>query len=120
MNVFIFRWNQSRRGIKLALLLFIIMGSITSVYAQQNGSVSGIITDPETSEPLISATAVIEETKHAAGSMSGFIVKQHWEKEGVIIVKCNDVPNPKVKFHTEGWKIRTNISNSKQRIQLFI
>ncbi len=66
MNVFIFSWNQSRRGIKLALLLFIIMGSITSVYAQQNGSVSGIITDPETSEPLISATVVIEGTKHVA------------------------------------------------------
>jgi phosphoserine phosphatase len=47
------------------------------------------------------------------GSMSGYTVKQYWEKEGAVIVKCNDVPDPKVKFHTESWKIRTNISNSK-------
>ncbi|KAA6315677.1 hypothetical protein EZS27_033899 [termite gut metagenome] len=47
------------------------------------------------------------------GSISGYTVKQYWEKEGAVIVKCNDVPDPNVKFHTESWKIRTNISNPK-------
>lgn len=45
------------------------------------------------------------------GPMNGYTVKQYWEKEGAVIVKCNDVPNPEIKFHTESWKIRTNKSN---------
>ncbi len=36
--------------------------------------------------------------------MNGYTVKQYWEKEGAVIVKCNDVPNPEIKFHTESWK----------------
>ena len=45
------------------------------------------------------------------GPMNGYTVKQYWEKEGAVIVKCNDIPNPEIKFHTESWKIRTNKSN---------
>jgi len=47
------------------------------------------------------------------GPMSGYTVKSYWEKEGALIVRCNDVRDPKVKFHTEEWKIRQNISNPK-------
>ena len=35
------------------------------------------------------------------GPMNGYTVKQYWEKEGAVIVKCNDTPNPKMRFHTE-------------------
>ena len=47
------------------------------------------------------------------GPMSGHTVKTYWEKEGALIVRCNDVRDPKVKFHTEEWKIRQNIANPK-------
>jgi len=47
------------------------------------------------------------------GPMSGHTVKSYWEKEGALIVRCNDVRDPKVKYHTEEWKIRQNISNPK-------
>lgn len=47
------------------------------------------------------------------GLMSGYTVKSYWEKEGAVIVKCNDVSDPKVNFHTEAWNIRTNKSNPK-------
>lgn len=33
------------------------------------------------------------------GPMNGYTVKQYWEKEGAVIVKCNDTPNPKMRFH---------------------
>jgi len=47
------------------------------------------------------------------GPMNGMTVKSYWEKEGALIVKCNDVADPKVTFHTESWKIRKNKSNPK-------
>lgn len=47
------------------------------------------------------------------GPMNGYTVKSYWEKEGALIVKCNDVADPKVKFHTTDWKIRQNKSNPK-------
>lgn len=47
------------------------------------------------------------------GQMSGKTVKGYWEKKGAIIVRCNDVRDPKVRFHTGEWKIRENISNPK-------
>jgi len=47
------------------------------------------------------------------GPMNGYTVKSYWEKEGALIVRCNDVRNPGVKFHTEVWKIRQNIANPK-------
>lgn len=47
------------------------------------------------------------------GPMNGYTVKQYWEKEGAIIVKCNDTVNQDIKFHTADWGIRTNISNPK-------
>jgi phosphoserine phosphatase len=47
------------------------------------------------------------------GPMSGHTVKSYWEKEGALIVRCNDVRDPKVRFHTEEWKIRQNIANPK-------
>jgi len=47
------------------------------------------------------------------GPMAGHTVKSYWEKEGALIVKCDDVSDPKVKFHTENWKIRENRANPK-------
>ncbi|MCO6025662.1 haloacid dehalogenase-like hydrolase [Prevotella cerevisiae] len=47
------------------------------------------------------------------GPMNGYTVKQYWEKEGAIIVKCNDITEPHIKFHTRSWHIRTNKSNPK-------
>jgi phosphoserine phosphatase len=47
------------------------------------------------------------------GPMSGHTVKTYWEKEGALIVKCDDVRDPKVKFHTEDWKIKQNRANPK-------
>jgi phosphoserine phosphatase len=56
-----------------------------------------------------------DETVRGAddGPMSGHTVKSYWEKEGALIVKCNDTPDPAVHFHTADWKIRTNKSNPK-------
>ncbi len=48
------------------------------------------------------------------GPMSGLTVKEYWEKQGdAVIVRCNDVRDPKVRFHTGEWKIRENKSNPK-------
>jgi phosphoserine phosphatase len=47
------------------------------------------------------------------GSMNGHTVKSYWEKEGALIVKCNDVRDSKVRFHTGEWKIRENRANPK-------
>lgn len=47
------------------------------------------------------------------GPMSGHTVKTYWEKEGALIVNCNDVRDPGVRFHTEEWKIRQNKANPK-------
>lgn len=48
------------------------------------------------------------------GPMSGYTVKGYWQKEGALIVHCNDVKNPDVRFHTEAWGIRTNTANPKK------
>ncbi len=48
------------------------------------------------------------------GPMNGYTVKSYWEKEGALIVKCNDVADLDVKFHTTDWKIKTNRPNPKQ------
>ncbi len=47
------------------------------------------------------------------GPMNGHTVKSYWEKEGALVVKCNDVADPKVKFHTTDWKIKQNRANPK-------
>jgi phosphoserine phosphatase len=47
------------------------------------------------------------------GEMNGYTVRSYWEKEGALIVKCNDVADPNVKFHTADWKIRENRANPK-------
>lgn len=47
------------------------------------------------------------------GPMHGHTVKSYWEKEGALIVNCNDVRDTTVRFHTSEWKIRENISNPK-------
>jgi phosphoserine phosphatase len=47
------------------------------------------------------------------GPMSGYTVRSYWEKEGALIVRCNDVRDPRVRYHTEEWKIRQNIANPK-------
>lgn len=47
------------------------------------------------------------------GPMNGLTVKSYWEKEGALIVKCNDVADPDIKFHTTEWKIRQNRPNPK-------
>lgn len=47
------------------------------------------------------------------GPMNGHTVKSYWEKEGALIVKCNDVADPTIKFYTDDWKIRKNRPNPK-------
>ncbi len=47
------------------------------------------------------------------GPMHGFTVRSYWEKEGALIVNCNDVRDTTVRFHTTEWKIRENIANPK-------
>jgi phosphoserine phosphatase len=47
------------------------------------------------------------------GVMNGYTVKSYWEKEGALIVKCNDVTDPKMNFYTTQWKIRENRPNPK-------
>ena len=49
------------------------------------------------------------------GPMHGYTVKQYWEKEGAVIVNCNDTRDPKVRFHTGEWKIRENIAHPKKK-----
>ena len=46
--------------------------------------------------------------------MHGLTVKGYWEKEGAVIVRCNDVRDPKVRFHTSEWGIRENVINPKE------
>ena len=48
------------------------------------------------------------------GPMSGHTVKSYWEKEGALIVNCDDVTDAEVQFHTAQWKIRENRANPKQ------
>ncbi|HRT83891.1 MAG TPA: HAD family hydrolase [Bacteroidales bacterium] len=48
------------------------------------------------------------------GPMSGYTVKQYWEKEGAVIVKCNDTADPMVRFHTREWGIRENLAHPKK------
>ena len=47
------------------------------------------------------------------GPMSGHTVKSYWEKEGALVLRCNDTTDPKVKFHTTQWKIIENKANPK-------
>lgn len=47
------------------------------------------------------------------GPMKGHTVKSYWAQQGALIVKCNDVADPNVKFHTGDWKIKKNLSNPK-------
>ncbi len=47
------------------------------------------------------------------GPMSGHTVKSYWEKEGALIVNCDDVADPMIQFHTSQWKIRENRANPK-------
>lgn len=47
------------------------------------------------------------------GPMEGHTVKSYWEKEGALIVKCDDVADPNVTFHTSQWKIKENRANPK-------
>ena len=47
------------------------------------------------------------------GPMNGHTVKSYWEKEGIVIVKCDDVTDPNVDFHTTQWKIKENIAHPK-------
>ncbi len=47
------------------------------------------------------------------GPMSGHTVKSYWEKEGALIVNCDDVTDREVQFHTSQWKIRENRANPK-------
>ena len=47
------------------------------------------------------------------GPMKGHTVKSYWAQQGALIVKCNDVADTNVKFHTGDWKIKKNLSNPK-------
>ena len=48
------------------------------------------------------------------GPMHGFTVKSYWEKEGALIVTCNDVRDTTKRFHTAEWKIRENVAHPKK------
>lgn len=48
------------------------------------------------------------------GPMNGLTVKSYWEKEGALIVTCNDVEDTDISFHTKAWKIRTNMPHPKK------
>jgi len=48
------------------------------------------------------------------GPMSGYTVKQYWEKEDAVIVKCNDTADPAIRFHTREWGIRENLAHPKK------
>lgn len=47
------------------------------------------------------------------GPMNGHTVKSYWEKEGAVIVNCNDVRDTTKRFLTGEWKIRENIPHPK-------
>lgn len=47
------------------------------------------------------------------GPMNGYTVKSYWEKEGAVIVRCDDVVDPSIDFSTTKWKIRQNRPNPK-------
>jgi len=47
------------------------------------------------------------------GVMEGHTVKSYWEKEGAVIVKCDDVTDTKEEFYTTKWKIRENMAHPK-------
>ena len=47
------------------------------------------------------------------GPMNGHTVKTYWEKEGALVLWCNDTTDPNVKFHTTQWKIRENDAHPK-------
>jgi hypothetical protein len=48
------------------------------------------------------------------GPMNGHTVKSYWEKEGAVILHCDDVTDPNVDFHTGKWKIQENRANPKK------
>jgi len=45
------------------------------------------------------------------GEMHGYTVKSYWEKHGALIVRCKDVTDPDISFHTAGYKIKQNQPN---------
>ena len=47
------------------------------------------------------------------GPMNGHTVKSYWEKEGALVLRCNDTTDPNVKFHSKDWKIVENDANPK-------
>lgn len=52
------------------------------------------------------------------GPMSGYTVKSFWEKEGALILKCNDVTEPGIRFHTGEWGIKPNIAHPKDNLRV--
>lgn len=51
------------------------------------------------------------EKGHEAGDMNGYTVKGYWEKNGAIIVQCNDVDDGNYKYVSEQLGIKPNKSN---------
>ena len=49
----------------------------------------------------------------ADGPMNGHTVKTYWEKEGALVLWCNDTTDPNAKFHTRNWKIPENDAHPK-------
>ncbi|MEN6619087.1 MAG: HAD family hydrolase [Rikenellaceae bacterium] len=62
---------------------------------------------------VVNPDSITVRTGKEDGPMRGYTVKTYWEKEGAMIVRCNDVRNPEVRFHTGEWQIRENIPNPK-------
>mgnify|MGYP005982809675 CR=1 FL=1 len=49
------------------------------------------------------------------GVFAGYTVKSYWEKHDGIIVYCKDSSDPKIKYHTKEWGIRTNKDTSQPK-----
>ncbi|MFO7574156.1 MAG: HAD family hydrolase [Bacteroidales bacterium] len=48
------------------------------------------------------------------GPMRGHTVKSYWEKEGALVLLCNDVTEPGIEYYTANWNIRANRANPKE------
>lgn len=59
----------------------------------------------------------VERGNHA-GEMQGYTVKQYWQKNGGLIVYCDDVPDGSHIYSTGKLKIKANKSNPKKEKQI--
>jgi phosphoserine phosphatase len=51
------------------------------------------------------------EKGDAAGSMNGYTVKKYWQKNGALIVNCNDADDNSYQYISKDWGIKPNKAN---------